>query len=146
MALGEQVASLRRTIHRLVGRRLAGSTSLPMLQLQVLAAVGHEEVRSQAEVADRLLVDAPAVSRAVDRLEADGLVRRVPGQDRRCVGLELTAAAERELAPLAEALEWLDAEALRHLTPREFTELQRLMHKVQAGLSRELDRPRDSAS
>ena len=146
MALGEQVASLRRTIHRLLWRRLAGSTSVPILQLQVLAAVGHEEIRSQAEVADRLLVDAPAVSRAVDRLEADGLVRRVPGQDRRCVGLELTAAAERELAPLEEALAWLDGEALRHLTPREFEELQRLLHKVQSGLTGDLDRPRDPAS
>ena len=134
MTFIEQVASLRRNVHRLIVRRLAGRASRSLVQLTVLRTIDHG-VRSQAAVAERLMLDAPAVSRAVDRLEADGLVRRLPGTDRRCVGLELTDAARAEFDLLGEAIAWLEGEVQRHLTPEEFAELLRLLGKVQLGLA-----------
>ncbi len=135
MTLAEQVASLRRALHRLISRRVSGRTRRPFQQLLALKAIGVDGVRTQAALAERLLVDAPAVSRMVDRLEEDGLVRRCAGEDRRCVRLEVTEASRAEIAVLQEAALWLDEEASQHLTAEEMRELKRLMEKLQLGLT-----------
>jgi DNA-binding MarR family transcriptional regulator len=135
MTLAEQVASLRRALHRLVSRRVSGRTRRPFQQLLALRAIGVDGVRTQAALAERLLVDAPAVSRMVDRLEEEGLVRRCAGEDRRCVRLEVTEASRAELEVLREAGLWFEEEASRHLTASEMCELKRLLEKLQTGLA-----------
>ncbi|HYO51894.1 MarR family winged helix-turn-helix transcriptional regulator [Archangium sp.] len=134
MTLPEQVGSLRRTLYRLLTRRLSGRTRRPLTQLLALKFIAARGVRTQAELAERLLVDAPAVSRLVDRLEEDGLVKRCTGEDRRSVRLQVTEASRAELAVLEEEAQWLDDEAGRHLTPSELSELKRLLDKLQVGL------------
>jgi DNA-binding MarR family transcriptional regulator len=134
MTLPEQVAYLRRTMYRLLTRRLSGRTSRPLMQLLTLKSIAVEGGRTQAALAERLLVDAPAVSRLVDRLVEDGLVQRCAGEDRRCVRLEVTEAAHAELAVLQEEALLLEGEAGQHLTEAELRELKRLLEKVQAGL------------
>ncbi len=133
MTVAEQMASLRRTIRRLITERLGEQTSRPFMQLLALKSIA-EGARSQAAIAERLLVDAPAVSRLVARLEEDGLVSRTTGDDRRCVRLELSSAGRSELKLLRDALVWTDEELLRYLTAKEMAELKRLMVKLQAGL------------
>jgi DNA-binding MarR family transcriptional regulator len=135
MTLPEQVGTLRRTLHRLLTRRLSGRTRRPLTQLLALKFIAVRGVRTQAELAERLLMDAPAVSRLVDRLEEDGLVERCAGEDRRCVRLRVTGASRAELAVLEEEGQRLDDEAARHLTASEMDELKRLLDKVQAGLA-----------
>jgi DNA-binding MarR family transcriptional regulator len=137
MTLPEQVSYLRRTLHRLMNRQLSGRTSRPLMQLLALKAIAVEGVRTQAALAERLLVDAPAVSRLVDRLVEDGLVKRCAGEDRRCVRLEVTEPAQPELAVLEEEARKLEGVASQHLTPAELRELKRLLEKLQAGLVRE---------
>ncbi len=141
MTLPEQVAYLRRTMHRLITRRLSVRTSRPLMQLLALKAVAMEGVRTQAALAERLLVDAPATSRLVDRLVEDGLVKRCAGEDRRCVRLEVTEAARADLDALQAETLWAEAEASRHLTPQEVRELKRLMEKLQVGLARAHEPP-----
>jgi DNA-binding MarR family transcriptional regulator len=137
MTLPEQVAYLRRTMHRLITRRLSVRTSRPLMQLLALKAVAMEGVRTQAALAERLLVDAPATSRLVDRLVEDGLVKRCAGEDRRCVRLEVTEAAQPELAVLQEESQALEDVASQHLMPAELRELKRLLEKLHAGLLQE---------
>ncbi|WP_426753572.1 MarR family winged helix-turn-helix transcriptional regulator [Myxococcus sp. Y35] len=127
------MASLRRALRRLLTERLGEQTHRPFMQLLALKAIA-DGVRSQSAIAERLLVDAPAVSRLVARLEEDGLVSRNTGDDRRCVRLELSPAGWAELGLLRDALVWTDEEILRHLTAPELVELKRLMEKLQAGL------------
>jgi DNA-binding MarR family transcriptional regulator len=135
MTLAEQVASLRRTLHRLVSRRVGVRTRRPFQQLLALKAIEADGVRTQAALAERLLMDAPAVSRMVDRLEEEGLVRRCAGEDRRCVRLEVTEASLSETAVLREEVLWFEEEASRHLTASELRELKRLLEKLQTGLT-----------
>jgi MarR family transcriptional regulator for hemolysin len=137
MTLPAQVASVRRALRRLITRRLSGRTRRPFQQLLALQAIAVEGVRTQAELSERLLVDAPAVSRLVDRLEEDGLVKRCAGEDRRCVRLQATRASQAELAVLEEAVQWVDDEAGRHLTASEMRELKRLLDKLQTGLTQD---------
>jgi DNA-binding MarR family transcriptional regulator len=105
---------------------------MPLVALKYIAVEG---VRSQAALAERLMMDAPAVSRMVDRLEEDGLVKRCAGEDRRCVRLESTPAAVHELESLEAAEQWLDVEVQQHLSASEMRELKRLLEKLQTGLS-----------
>lgn len=137
MTLPEQVASLRRTLHRLITRRLSGRTRRPLQHLLALKYIAFKGVRTQAELAERLIMDAPAVSRLMDRLEEDGLVKRCAGEDRRCVRLEVTEASLPEIELLEQEVRVVDGEALRHLTAAEGRELKRLLEKVQAGLLQE---------
>ncbi|WP_239469768.1 MarR family winged helix-turn-helix transcriptional regulator [Archangium violaceum] len=113
---------------------MSGRTRRPFQQLVALKVI-EEGVRTQAALAERLLMDAPAVSRMVDRLEEEGLVRRCAGEDRRCVRLEVTEASHADISVLREAGLWLDEEASQHLTPSEMRELKRLLEKLQAGLT-----------
>lgn len=139
MTLPEQVGSLRRTLHRLVGRRLSGRTRRPFTQLLAMKFIDRLGVRTQAELAERLLMDAPGVSRLVDRLEDEGLVKRCAGEDRRCVRLEVREAGRAELTVLDEADQWVQAEASKYLSAPETRELMRLLVKLQAGLSQVLE-------
>lgn len=133
MTLPEQVAHLRRTLHRLLSDRLGEQTSRPLMQLLTLKIVAHGGC-SQSHVAERLVVDPPAVSRLVDRLEEDGLVTRQAGENRRCVRLEITPAGLEELEVLRATLRELDEEVSQHLTGAEMAELKRLLEKLQGAL------------
>src|SRR5687767_1208058 len=96
LTFAEELGALRRTFHRALVRKLAREVSRPFLQLQALRLIALEEVHTQAELAERLLIDAPAASRLVSKLAAEKLIKRCTGSDRRCVALELTARARSE--------------------------------------------------
>ncbi len=68
-------------------------------QVSLLAAIQKRPGIGVRDLAGLEGVSPAAISVHVDRLEAAGLVRRTPGTggDRRRVGLELTAEAERVL-------------------------------------------------
>lgn len=146
MTLAEQVGSLRRTLYRLLTRRLSGKTRRPLTQLLAVKFVAVRGVRTQAELAERLLVDAPAVSRLVDRLEEEGLMKRCTGEDRRCVKLQATDAGRAELETLEEVTQSLDEEAGRYLTDAEMVELKRLLEKLQVGLTQLVAPPSEGES
>ena len=135
MTLAEQVASLRRTLRRRLTERLGEQTGRPFMQLLVLKVIADGAV-SQVAIADRLSVDAPAVSRLVDRLEDDGLVTRRAGENRRCVKLELSEKGRAELQLMRAALQWMDGELHHYLEEAEVTELKRLLRKLQDGLTK----------
>ncbi len=143
MTLPEQVAALRRSIRRLLSRRLSGRTGRPLSQLLALKAIGVDGVHGQAALAERMSVDAPAVSRLVDRLVEDGLVKRGAGENRRCVRLEVTEAARPSIELLMAEARWVEEEAGRHLTAVELRELKRLLDKLQAGLAQSQDDDKD---
>ena len=134
MTLPEQVGALKRAVHRALSRKLAAETKRPILHLSALYVIARGEVKTQSELAARLLIDAPAASRLVDRLEADGLLRRAPGSDRRSVHLRVTPASRPHVAVLEAALEWLDVEVKRHLSKPEIDAAMRAMAKLQKGL------------
>ena len=137
MTLPEQVGAVRRSIHRLLTRRLSRQTRRPLQHLLAMKYIALKKVRTQAELAELLAVDAPAVSRLVDRLEEDGMVKRCAGADRRCVRLEVTEASGAEVEVLEEVVRDVDAELSQFLAPTEMRELKRLLEKLQEGLTQE---------
>jgi MarR family transcriptional regulator, transcriptional regulator for hemolysin len=135
MTLAEEVAAVRRALQRMLTRHMAATTERPLLELRALRAIHHEGVHTQAELAIRLLVDTAAVSRLVDKLERNGLLKREPGEDRRCVRLKVSAAGLREVRVIDSEVEWLDREVKRHLSAAEVRTMRRLLRKLQDGLA-----------
>ncbi len=85
---------------------------------------------THAELAERLRVRPPSVTKVIGTLERDGLVERlVDPDDARVSRIHPTAEGRRLRRPLRRA--WRDAEreALATLSPRELTELRRLLAK-----------------
>ena len=81
----------------------AQSPGVPPAQLRVLTIVAQNRHTNMSRLAEALEVVPSSASRLCDRLEATGLLRRVPDpRDRREVRLILTAAARRLLEELRE--------------------------------------------
>lgn len=84
--------------------RLAQTPSVPPAQLRVLTIVLGNQHTNMSRLAEALDVVPSSASRLCDRLEATGLLRRVPDpRDRREVRLMLTPAARKLLAGVREA-------------------------------------------
>ena len=93
------IASITHQVdRRLVDHDLTHAQWVPLFKL------AHGECGTVAELARTLQSDPGAMTRALDRLEAKGLVARVrSSEDRRVVNLELTDAG-REVAAVVPAV------------------------------------------
>lgn len=102
-------------------RREARTAGVSALDAQLLTVITKHPGVGVAELADREQMSRPSMSVHVKRLEATGWIERDPVQidDRRRVGLRLTAAGARALETIRRRRnDWLAAR-LATLTPAE---------------------------
>jgi DNA-binding MarR family transcriptional regulator len=98
--------------------RLAQSPAVPPAQLRVLTIVARNRHTNMSRLAEALDVVPSSASRLCDRLEATGMLRRVPDpRDRREVRLLLTPAARHMLDDLRERRRAALAEVLERMSP-----------------------------
>jgi len=113
---------------------------LSIPEWRILANLGRFGPLYAGELAERSSMDKPKVTRALQRLEAAGIVQRaVDAEDRRQVRLALTRrgrAMFREIATLA--LDW-ERQFLSPLSEAERRTLDRILTKL---MRRGEDRPR----
>jgi DNA-binding MarR family transcriptional regulator len=110
------------------GARLAQSPTVPPTQLRVLSIIAGNQHTNMSRLAEALDVVPSSASRLCDRLEATGLLRRVPDpRDRREVRLLLTPAAQRVLEDLRERRRTALAEVLDRMTPAGQQDLVRAL-------------------
>jgi DNA-binding MarR family transcriptional regulator len=131
----ETVASELRPALLRLARELRHETEqagISARQATLLWLVKRSPGLSLAELAAAEGISPPAMSGHVDRLERAGLVRRVRGaQDRRRVGLELTAEGARLLRNIrARRTMWL-ARRLRALEPAELAAIDAAVPALQ---------------
>jgi DNA-binding MarR family transcriptional regulator len=108
--------------------QMAQSPAVPPTQLRVLTIVAGNPHTNMNRLAEALGVVPSSASRLCDRLEATGLLRRVPDpRDRREVRLVLTAAARRILDELRERRRSALAEVLERMSPAGRQELVRAL-------------------
>ncbi|AGL19720.1 MarR family winged helix-turn-helix transcriptional regulator [Actinoplanes sp. N902-109] len=113
--------------------RLAQSPPVPPAQLRVLTIISRTEHVNMSRLAETLDVVPSSASRLCDRLEATGLLRRVPDpRDRREVRLLPTAAARRLLGELHERRQAALAEVLERMSPARRAELVRALAAFEA--------------
>jgi DNA-binding MarR family transcriptional regulator len=107
-------------------RRVIEGTELTGGQVEILALISRRPGVGINELAGREGISAPAMSNAVDKLEAAGLVTRARGMagDRRRVDIGITPEGARVLrAARSSRTAWL-AEQLRLLTPDQVAALE----------------------
>lgn len=142
-------AAVESTVESLLGvfesARLAQSPAVPPAQLRVLTILAHSDDTNMNRLAEALDVVPSSASRLCDRLEATGLLRRVPDpRDRREVRLLPTAAARRLLDELRERRRAALAEVLERMPPARRTELVRALVSFEAAADATPEAAQDS--
>jgi DNA-binding MarR family transcriptional regulator len=108
--------------------RMAQYPAVPPTQLRVLTIIAGNRHTNMNRLAEALGVVPSSASRLCDRLEATGLLRRVPDpRDRREVRLTLTPAARRMLDELRERRRAALAEVLERMAPAARQDLVRAL-------------------
>jgi DNA-binding MarR family transcriptional regulator len=134
----EVVVALLRTadlVRRVVGRTLEPHdiTVQQYNVLRILRGAGEKGLPT-LEIAERMIEQAPGVTRLLDRLEIKALVRRERcAQDRRQVLCWLTPAGLELVERLDEPVDSADAEAVAMLTPEEQDRLLRMLDAIRRG-------------
>ena len=105
-------------------------------QQYVLRCLWREDGLSPGEVARRLGLATPTVTRAATRMEATGLLRREPHpSDRRLVRLRLTDRGRELEKIIDEQTNQLTERALATLSAAERESLVRALHEIRRNLS-----------
>jgi DNA-binding MarR family transcriptional regulator len=100
--------------------------------LRTLAAEGPMIIK---DLGGRFGVPVSTMTGLVDRMEANGLVRRVPGRrDRRSIELEVTAAGARALREHARGIEAIARGLLEALPTRDQQTLIAILRRVASRL------------
>jgi DNA-binding MarR family transcriptional regulator len=134
----EGVVALLRTadvVRRYIGRVLEpfGVTTQQFNVLRILRGAGPEGIPTLA-ISERMIEEAPGITRLLDRLEAKGLVwrERCP-KDRRQVLCYATSAALELLGRIDSSMDNADEHGLGGLSDGDKAELIRLLDAVRAG-------------
>ena len=105
-------------------------------QQYVLRCLWRDDGLSPGEIARRLGIATPTVTRAATRMEATGLLRREPHpSDRRLVRLRLTDRGRELEKIIDEQTNQLTERALATLTAAERESLVRALHEIRRNLS-----------
>ncbi|MCO8273104.1 MarR family transcriptional regulator [Actinoplanes sp. TRM 88003] len=108
----------------------AQNPSVPPAQLRVLSIIAQNQHTNMSRLAEALEVVPSSASRLCDRLEATGLLRRVPDpRDRREVRLLLTSSARKLLDQLRERRRAALADVLDRMSAGD---RQELVHALRA--------------
>ena len=104
----------------------------------ILECLWQEDGLTPGELAQRVGVETPTVTRAAQRMEATGLVRRIPDEeDARLVRVYLTERGREVQRLLPALLRTATEEVLEGLAQKERAELVRLLKRVQQNLLKE---------
>lgn len=126
--VGSLIGRTRRKVRGVLLARLGAEALDTWLLLKRLVRVGPA---TQRDLADATAQHPAAISRALERLEEQGLVRRTSDpQDRRRRVVEPTAAGLARFQALAPVAQAGIEEALARLNAADAQQLKRLLHKL----------------
>lgn len=127
--------ALVRAQDRLVGQAAAlvkgsGLTIATYNVLRILRGAGHDGLAC-GEIGERLIHRVPDVTRLLDRMERDGLVRRSrSSDDRRVVLTQLTPKGRTAVDALDEPVMALHAQQFAGLSVRELEALEAALERL----------------
>jgi MarR family transcriptional regulator for hemolysin len=104
-----------------------------MAMFAILDAVAVEPGLSQREIAERIAVEGPAVTRQLDHLEAEGLViRQRDSGDRRILHVTLTPAGWARYATLGPLISAHEQKLLEPFTSDEIAVLAQFLQHIRS--------------
>lgn len=106
-------------------------------QQNLLIPLWEEDGLTQAELTRRLGIEAASVSKAIERMEQNGLLLRRPHpDDARTNQIFLTELGRSLEAPVNQAWFEVEAELLAHMTQEERLLLRRLLLQMRENLAK----------
>jgi DNA-binding MarR family transcriptional regulator len=130
-----RLAVLSERISRRLAVEYGRMHGLSVAEWRVLVHLQRGGPVSVGAIRDRVNLEKSRVSRAVDRLEAAGLVRKAPGEgDGRLVAISLTAEGRAALADILPAATALERRLLDALRPEERAVLATIEDRLHAVL------------
>jgi DNA-binding MarR family transcriptional regulator len=137
--IGYLLAKICRAHRANVGGVLA-EVGLHVGQEMVLLELWKEDGLRGGELAERLEVEPPTVTRMLQRMEGCGFVERRPDPaDARSFRVYLTGRGKSLEAPVARCWEEVEKRTLAGLTPEEKALFRRFLSRVRENLRREGD-------
>src|SRR5699024_3868903 len=85
---------------------------------------------TQTEIKDYLLVEAPTITRTIEKLEKNGWITRTPGKDKRARIISISEAGKTDLKPIIEQVGNIEATLLQHFSTEEKATLYHLLQKI----------------
>ena len=129
-----RLAVLSERVSRRLSVEYQRSHDLAVPEWRVLVHLLHAGTVSVRDINERVNLEKPRVSRAVTRLEADGLVQKAPSKgDARLVAITLTErgrAALGEIIPAAQEIEGRLAGAVSAQDLATFFKVAEAMHEI----------------
>ena len=114
------------------------SQGITLRQWEVLACITIEGDLSQAELADRLGIEAPTLVGVLDRMERDGWLDRYGcPQDRRKKRIRATEKAELVWTRMAECAHRVRAQAIEGFSSEELLQLKNFCERLRVNLQTE---------
>jgi len=135
-SIGYWLTVATQAFHRAVSEELAPH-GITYRQSQVLAWLVLEGELSQAELANKMMVEPPTLVGILDRMERDGwITRNSCPSDRRKKLIRATTTAEPVWEKIAERGRRVRAGATKGLTEQEIETLKQLLVRVNRNLDR----------
>lgn len=126
------VRQLYQSLQRTIDREMA-PLDLTAMQWRPLALIAKNHADNPVELARHAGMDTGAMTRALDRLEAKGLVRRLRcDHDRRMVRLELTDEGRAQAARIPYALANAQNLHLQDVAPEELAGFLKMIRRMLA--------------
>lgn len=139
-SLGFWVCSTAHALRRALNAEL-GKAGITLRQWEVLAWIALEGELSQAELAERLGIEAPTLVGILDRMERDGWLDRYScPNDRRKKRIRVTDKADAVWARMVDCAHRVRAEAKQGLTPTELSRLKSTCERIRHNLEQVGDR------
>jgi len=112
------------------GQRLQGS-GITRIQWIALYYIQTYSSISQRELSQRMRISDSSAGRLIDRLQRDGLVKRVPSPtDRRVTLLELTEEGNRTISELFHVGVEFNDDIMEGISEEEIRVFQRVLEKM----------------
>jgi MarR family transcriptional regulator, transcriptional regulator for hemolysin len=132
--IGLQLANTSKAVSRAFNDRLAEAGSSVPVWL-ILSSLKSNERRTQLDLARAVGIEGPTLTRHLDRLEENGIVRRVrDGNDRRAVRVELTAEGERLFQTLRQAVVAFNRDLTSGLTDTELERVRKTLARLEQNI------------
>ena len=134
--IGMQLAFTSKAVSRAFNERLrAAGGSVPTWL--ILSSIKGDAWRTQLDLARAVGIEGPTLTRHLDGLEEDGLVRRVrDAADRRAVKVELTDEGERLFGRLRSAVIAFNRDLTDGLSDGEIERTRQTLSRLEANVKR----------
>ncbi|MBE3560627.1 MAG: MarR family transcriptional regulator [Ktedonobacteraceae bacterium] len=127
-------------LHRDMSRAFSQQMGMSFSRLLVLHELWHTGEISQTELASRLSMEGPLLTRFAKQMEAAGLItRRVDPHDNRFTLVSLASAGKLTLEEIGTHADTFEAGLLEGVSKEELANMVRTMKRIQDNLSRRLE-------